>query len=149
MGGGGGGRAQKMNYLGRRCILNCGLHSKCENTEEKLLPLPQIKIKGYLHSKGLGFARISYLRSLSFNRESSLINCSSNSAPAHHMPEGLACFSSATCMCFLPLHFAAQGQIISIKELDERRGGFYEIFKRSCNYVKVCCVLQITKQNVQ
>lgn len=59
IGGGGDGRAQKMNYLGRRCILNCGLHSKCERTEEKLLPLPQIKIKEYLHSKGLGCAHTS------------------------------------------------------------------------------------------
>lgn len=132
-GGGGSGRAQKMNYLGRRCILNCDLHSKCEKTEEKLLPLPQIKIKEYLHSKGLGFARISSLQSLSFNWKSSQINCSANSAPAHYVSEGLACFSSADSMCSLPLHFAVRSQIKSMKELDERTRGFYEILKRSCN----------------
>lgn len=65
-GGGGGGKAQ-MNYPRRRCILNCGLHRKCEKTREKLLPLPQIKIEEYLHSKELGFARISSFQSLSFN----------------------------------------------------------------------------------
>lgn len=86
-----------MNYLGRRCILNCGHHGKCEKTAEKLLPLPQIKIKEHLHSKGLGFAHIPSLQSLSFNWKSSLINCPANSAPAHHISEGLTSFSSADC----------------------------------------------------
>lgn len=57
-GGAGAGRAQKMDHLERRCILNCGLHSKCEKSKEKLLPVPQLKIKEYLHSKGLDFARL-------------------------------------------------------------------------------------------
>lgn len=45
------------------------------------------------------------------------MNCSANSAPAHHMSEGLACFSSADCVCSLPSHFAVQSQIKSIKPI--------------------------------
>lgn len=55
IGGGGGGRVQKMNYLGRRCVLNCGFHSKCEKTEEKLLPSAPNKDQGVLAFKGIGF----------------------------------------------------------------------------------------------
>lgn len=69
----------------------------------------------------------------SFNWKSSLINCSANSASSHHITEGLACFSGTDCTCSLPLHFALQSQMKSIKELSEKIRGFYEIFKSSFN----------------
>lgn len=91
--------AQKMNYLGRGCVLNCAPHSEREKTE--ITSSAPNEDQGAFAFKGVSFAHIPSLQSLSFNSESSVINCSSNSAPANRISEELTSFPSAECILFL------------------------------------------------
>lgn len=68
-------------------MLNCAPHSKREKIE--VTSSAPNKDQGSFAFKEISFAHIPSLQSLSFNSESSLINCSSNSAPVNHVSEEL------------------------------------------------------------
>lgn len=75
---------------------NCAPHSKREKTE--ITSSAPNKDQGSFAFKEVSFAHIPSLQSLSFNSKSSLINCSSNSAPVNYISEELTSFLSAECV---------------------------------------------------